>query len=88
MTRRIRASKMARNLVTAIDNTPREGKNQTCAKALGKIITYEKFECTDCQFLPNGHSHYGQDQRFSEAATVIAAAPILEDMHEFADWIK
>ena len=52
------------------------------------MIPDEKFECAGNQFLSSGHNHNAQGQCFSNAATVIAAAPVLADMREFADWIK
>ena len=45
-------------------------------------------DAADSEFLPSGHSHNELDQRFSTVAGVISMAPVLEDMEEFAEWIR
>ena len=45
-------------------------------------------DADDTEFLPSGHSHNEQDQRFSTVAGVMSMAPVLEDMEEFAEWIR
>ena len=55
---------------------------------MGYLKATEKMDADDTEFLPSGHSHNEQDQRFSTVAGVISMAPVLEDMEEFAEWIS
>ena len=81
-------AKLPRSLIVGIDNTPREGKNQKFIKLIAYLKAKEKFDAEDVEFLPSGHSHNELDQRFSEVAGVISAAPVLEDKEELAEWIQ
>ena len=51
------------------------------------MLTSSAFANIDDEFLKAGHTHNGQDQRFSTAATVLSRAPVLEDPWEFKDWM-
>ena len=39
------------------------------------------------EFLPSGHSHNEQDQRFQVCAVTLVRAPVLEDATEVSDWL-
>ena len=45
-------------------------------------------DAEDSQFFVSGHSHNELDQRFSSVAGAILLAPVLEDMEEFAEWMR
>ena len=79
---------LPRNIAIQADNTTRESKNQHFATFTSYLVASEKFDASETQFLQVGHTHNGQDQRFSTVATVLSRAPVLEDVHDFADWIR
>lgn len=79
---------LPRSLIVGADNTTREAKNQHFAGYLAYLVSSEKFEATECQFMQTGHTHNEQDQRFSSVATLLARAPVLEDPEDFASWIR
>jgi hypothetical protein len=79
---------MPRSLIISADNTTRESKNQHFATYLATLVSSNKFESVELQFLQVGHTHNEQDQRFSTVATVLSRAPVLETPSDFAKWIR
>lgn len=76
---------MPQSLVVEIDNTAREGKNQHFATFEAALVGRDVFEAAQTESGFVGHTHNGQDQRFSTIATVLAKAPELEDPNDFKD---
>ena len=79
---------LPRTMVVAADNTTREAKNQIFATYCASLVTAQRFDAVEVQYLQTGHTHNEQDQRFSSVSTLLSRAPILEDPSEFADWIR
>jgi hypothetical protein len=79
---------LPRNMIVNADNTTRESKNQHFMNFLASMVSLNKFETTELQFLQTGHTHNEQDQRFSTVALALSRAPVLEDTHDFAAWIR
>ena len=79
---------LPRNLMINADNTTRESINQHFVNFLASMVSLNKFETTELQFLRTGHTHNEQDQRFSTVALTLSRAPVLEDTDDFAAWIR
>ena len=75
---------MPRSLVLNADNTAREAKNQFFLAFCAALVSANRFDWMDIDFAESGHTHNELDQRFSELATSLSSAPVLEDIHEFA----
>ena len=46
-----------------------------------------RFHSISLEFMRSGHSHNEMDQRFSSVGATLAAAPVLQDEREFANWV-
>ena len=68
-----------KNLIVNCDNTAREGKNQFYKTFNDSLVALERFESATVSNLRFGHTHNGQDQKFSILGSVLARAPELED---------
>ena len=51
------------------------------------MVGSDKFGNWEVEFMKTGHTHNGQDQRFSTVATTLSRAPVLEDPEDFKGWI-
>ena len=79
---------MPQSLILAADNTTRESKNQHFMNYNGHLVTGERFESAELNYMTVGHTHNELDQRFSSVATLLNKAPVLEDPEDFAEWIR
>lgn len=78
---------LADNLVIAIDNTAREGKNQVFAQFCAWMAS-QLFASVEVQFMQVSHTHNELDQRFSTMARVVKRAESiqsLDDLHGFLE---
>ena len=75
------------NMVIAVDNTPRESKNQIFA-GFCAWLTAHHFRCVETQYLQTQHTHNELDQRFSTLATLIKQCPKIETMDELKHIIE
>ena len=76
---------MPQTMITEIDNTCREGKNQHFECFQNVLVSSGAFETASTEMGEVGHTHNGQDQRFSTCATTLSRASILEDKYEFKE---
>lgn len=77
------------NICIAADNTARETKNQHFLTMQDFIVSSDAAESWQTEYLPMGHSHNEQDQRFGVAATVFARSDTrLETPAEFATVLR
>jgi len=70
------------------DNTSAEGKNSTCMKWFSWLVARDTFDVIDAQSSQVGHTHNGQDQRFSTVATILADATRLETPVAFQEHMQ
>ena len=79
---------LPRSVMVQADNTTREAKNQHFQMYLAYLKASGKFDATECDYLPAGHSHFEPDQRFSSVGTKFSHAATLKDPEEFCAWIQ
>lgn len=72
------------NLVVAVDNTPRESKNQVFAVYLAQLAA-KYFRSVECQYLQTQHTHNELDQRFSSLATLIKNTGEIQTMQQLKE---
>ncbi len=75
------------NLVIAIDNTAREGKNQVFAQFCAWMAS-QIFANVEIQYMQVSHTHNELDQRFSSMARVVKRADSiqsLDDLHLYLE---
>ena len=72
------------NLVVAVDNTPRESKNQVFAMFLSQLAA-KYFRSVECQYLQTQHTHNELDQRFSSLATLIKNTGEIQTMQQLKE---
>ena len=82
------STQMPRHCILAADNTPRESKNQIFAMFAAFLVSKQRFETVEVQFLQAGHTKNEMDQRFSSVATILGSAPTLEDPDDFKLWME
>ena len=75
------------HLIVAIDNTPREGKNQYFAQFCAFLASY-LFETVEVQYMQVSHTHNELDQRFSSMASLIKRCDCLQSLEDLKTYLE
>ena len=75
---KLKGEVMLRTLIVGADITTRESKNQFFAAHTATCVALEQFKATQAELMRMGHTHDGQDQRFSSVGTALSRDYTLE----------